>query len=735
MRLVVVESPTKARTIARFLPSDEFRIEACMGHVRDLPPSASEIPEKIKGEAWSRLGVNVDNDFEPIYVVPKSKKKIVTDLKKALKDADELFIATDEDREGESIGWHLIEVLNPKVPVRRMVFHEITKSAIDAALNDTRDLDRSLVESQETRRILDRLVGYEISPVLWRKITSGLSAGRVQSAAVRLLVLREKDRITFKAGAYCSLISSLRANGSGFEAQATHIDEQRIATGKDFDDETGQLASDTEVLLLDESGARRLAESFVNGSWRVTAVERQNQKRRPYAPFITSSLQQESNRKMGLSARETMRTAQSLYERGLITYMRTDSVHLSNEAMQATRGAIRQRYGADYLSPSPRQFKSSQRNAQEAHEAIRPAGTQMKSADELGLSGREHALYELIWKRTVASQMADARLVFTTVHIEARGADGTVGRFRASGKDVEFPGFFRAYVEGSDDPDAALENQENPLPALREGQSPECDKVEPGSHETKPPARYTDASLVRELERLGIGRPSTYASIIGTIIERGYARRKTKQLVPTFTAFATNNLLEEQFHSLVDFEFTAKMEEALDKIAEGSVEATPYLRSFYHGDGGLKHLVASGMDEIDPKAVSTLEFSDWAPFVVRVGKFGPYAEGDRAAPGRAGAVQRLAGDRRGAVAQFTLEEIDARAADEVRDEGVRRALVDLDRAGHLLDCALAQHHHPVRENQGLGLIMGHIDGGHPVLLMQAFELGPHMLTTLEVEVG
>ncbi len=628
MRLVVVESPTKARTIARFLPAGQYRVEACNGHVRDLPPSAAEIPAKIKGESWSRLGVNVDNNFEPVYVIPKNKKKVVAELRKALEGADELIIATDEDREGESIGWHLVEVLKPTVPVRRMVFHEITKSAIQAALNHTRDLDLNLVESQETRRVLDRLVGYEISPVLWRKISQGLSAGRVQSAAVRLTVLRETDRILFKKGSYWDLAAALGAKGQAFEAVATHIADQRIATGRDFDDETGRLKSRDSVLLLDETGARRLAESFVNGKWTIAKVEKQSKKSRPSPPFITSSLQQEGNRKLGLPARETMRTAQALYERGLITYMRTDSVQLSREAIEAARNTIRRRYGADYVSPERRRFKSSQRNAQEAHEAIRPAGTEMKSADELGLSGREHQLYDLIWKRTVASQMADARQVFTTARIEVEGADGTIGTFRASGKETEFPGYFRAYVEGTDDPGAALEDKESPLPPLSEGMDPGCRSVKPNPHETKPPARYTDASLVRELERLGIGRPSTYAKIIDTIVDRGYSRRKGNQLIPTFTAFATDRLLRERFDSLVNLEFTAKMEDALDKIADGSIEAVPYLRSIYHGDTGLKKLVASGLDEIDPKAISTLRFEAWDPFIIRVGKFGPFVEGE-----------------------------------------------------------------------------------------------------------
>ena len=625
-RLVVVESPTKARTIRRFLPENAYQVEACMGHVRDLPSSAAEIPAKDKGKAWSRLGVNVDNDFEPLYIIPKGKKKIVAELKNALKAVDELYIATDEDREGESIGWHLVDELKPKIPVRRMVFHEITKSAIEAALENTREIDERLVESQETRRILDRLVGYEISPLLWRKIAPRLSAGRVQSAAVRLLVLREKDRIAFTLASFWGLDASLESGGVTFSAKATHLDGERLATGKDFSDDTGRLKPDADARILDEKSAREAAESFVNGTWTVVSVEEQPSVRRPYPPFITSTLQQEANRKLGWSARDTMRVAQHLYERGHITYMRTDSTQLSSEALSAAREAIQARYGKNYLSPSPRQFSNRPRNAQEAHEAIRPAGTDMRTTEELRLSGREAALYDLIWKRTLASQMADARLRFTTVQIRADGTDGSVGQFRASGKEVIFPGFFRAYVEGSDDPDAALENQESPLPPLAENDRPDCRRVDPESHETKPPARFTDASLVRELEKLGIGRPSTYATIIGTIIERGYSWRKGKQLVPTFTAFATNNLLETQFEHLVDFDFTARMEETLDDIAEGKTDALPYLRSFYFDDDGLKNLVASGLDSIDPRTVSTIEFPAWKPYVVRVGKFGPYAE-------------------------------------------------------------------------------------------------------------
>ncbi|MEM6337330.1 MAG: type I DNA topoisomerase, partial [Bacteroidota bacterium] len=568
--LVIVESPTKARTIRKFLPSSEYRVEACMGHVRDLPASASEIPKKYKSGKktphWVQLGVNVEEEFEPLYVVPSDKKKVITELKSALKDADRLYIATDEDREGESIGWHLLEVLKPKVPVQRMVFHEITKTAILDALNKTREVDKRLVDAQETRRVLDRLVGYEISPLLWRKIAPKLSAGRVQSAAVRLLVQREWERIEFVSAGYWDLKARLAKGRPAFDAQMTHYAGTRLATGRDFDEKTGKLKK-KEVLLLDEDRARQLVDQLKTEPWRVTKVEEKSQKRRPYPPFITSTLQQEANRKLGLSAKDTMRTAQRLYEQGLITYMRTDSTNLSNEAIEAARKKVERDYGTEFLSPKPRRFSSSSKNAQEAHEAIRPSGTEMLTADEQGLTGRERSLYDLIWKRTVASQMADARLQFTTATIEAGSKPEETGTFRASGKRIEFAGFFRAYVEGSDDPGAALEDQENVLPALQAGDDLTCKKLEAIGHETKPPARYTEASLVKELERLGIGRPSTYASIIGTIVARAYARRNGKQLVPSFTAFAVNQLLEQQFDKMVDFDFTARMEQTLDEIA------------------------------------------------------------------------------------------------------------------------------------------------------------------------
>jgi len=628
-RLVVVESPTKARTIRRFLPEGEFRVEASMGHVRDLPASADQIPEHLKDKDWARLGVNVDDGFQPIYVVPPDKRKVVKELKAALKDVDELYIATDEDREGESIGWHLLQVLEPKVPVRRMVFHEITREAILDALEHTREMDNNLIDAQETRRVLDRLVGYSISPLLWKKIAPKLSAGRVQSVAVRLIVLREKERMLFVPATYWDIKASLRKDTKTFDAVMTHHQGVRLASGKDFDDETGKLKEGViagkDVLLMTGADSRALATRLAGAPWRVAQVEEKLSIRKPAPPFITSTLQQEASRKLKLSARDTMRVAQQLYEQGYITYMRTDSTQLSGEAIDASRRAITQRYGKEYLYPTVRLTGGKVRNAQEAHEAIRPAGSAMKTRDELGLKGVEGALYDLIWKRTVATQMADARLRMVTARIEA-GTPDDLAIFRASGKTIEFPGFFRAYVEGSDDPEAALEDQDQPLPDLKEGDTPECRKVEAEGHETKPPARYTEASLIKKLEDEGIGRPSTYATIIDTIIGRGYVSRKNNQLIPTFTAFATNAVLEQQFDQLVNVGFTARMEEELDNIAAGSAKSLPYLKTFYQGKMGLEGLVEGGLDRIDARSVSTVTSPHWGEYVVRVGRYGPYAE-------------------------------------------------------------------------------------------------------------
>lgn len=627
-RLVIVESPTKARTIIKFLP-DNYVVEASMGHVRDLPSSAAEIPEKYKKAAWSRLGVDVENEFEPLYVIPSNKKKVVKGLKSALKDAEALFIATDEDREGESIGWHLLKVLKPTVPIHRMVFHEITESAIQTALENTREINKNLVEAQETRRILDRLVGYSISPLLWKKIAPKLSAGRVQSVAVRILVLREAERIRFVPASYWSVSVKLSTNDKQFHAVMTHVGDLRLATGRDFDDNTGKLneglKDGKDCIVLQEDRAKALAALLKDDEWKVIDVEERTVKRTPSAPFITSTLQQEASRKLRLSARDTMRTAQRLYEQGFITYMRTDSTSLSSEAIRASRNAIESRYGSEYLSASPRSFTSKVRNAQEAHEAIRPSGSQMKTVDDLGLFGDEGNLYELIWKRTVASQMADARVKLVTAKMGVGDGDNQAV-FRANGRTVEFPGFFRAYIEGSDDPEAALEDKEQPLPELKVGDSPSAEDLEAKGHETKQPVRFTDASLIKVLESEGIGRPSTYASIIDTIVQRGYTQRKGNQLIPTFTAFATNNLLEQQFERLVDLGFTAEMEQDLDDIASGSLEPVPYLRNFFNGENGLEARIKEGLDKIDAKAVSTIQVESWNPYTVRVGKYGPYVE-------------------------------------------------------------------------------------------------------------
>ena len=624
--LVIVESPTKARTIRGFLPKD-YRVEASMGHVRDLPNNASEIPAAYKGEKWANLGVNTTNDFEPLYVVPKDKKKIVKELKDALKGADRLLLATDEDREGESISWHLLQLLAPKVPTKRMVFHEITKEAISRALDQTRELDMELVHAQETRRILDRLVGYTLSPLLWKKVAWGLSAGRVQSVAVRLLVQRERARRAFRSGSYWDLKAQLEHSQTPFEAKLSQLGGQRIAGGSDFDETTGALKAGSTVKLLSEAEARALQDSVKAGGWRVAAVEEKPTVRKPVAPFTTSTLQQEANRKLRLSARETMRAAQGLYERGFITYMRTDSVHLSDQAIQAARSCVQQKYGPDYLSPSPRQFSTKARNAQEAHEAIRPAGESFRSPNETGLDGRDLALYELIWKRTVASQMADARLTMLAVELEAAAPQG-VAQFRASGKRIDFPGFFRAYVEGSDDPDAALEGQEVLLPALKVGDTPLCKGVEALGHQTQPPSRYSEAALVKMLEKEGIGRPSTYASIIGTIVDRGYATLQNNSLTPSFTAFAVTALLEEHFPDLVDTSFTARMENTLDEISHGTVQWLPYLNTFFKGEAGLETQVAQREGDIDPGASRTVQL-EGLPCVVRIGRFGAYLETKR----------------------------------------------------------------------------------------------------------
>ncbi|MEH1887402.1 type I DNA topoisomerase [Nostoc sp.] len=617
--LVIVESPTKARTIRNYLPAG-YRVEASMGHVRDLPQSASEIPAAVKGETWAQLGVNVDADFEPVYVVPKDKKKIVTQLKEALKDVDELILATDEDREGESISWHLYQLLKPKVPTKRMVFHEITQEAIKKALKNCRNIDEQLVRAQETRRILDRLVGYTLSPLLWKKIAWGLSAGRVQSVAVRLLVTRERQRRAFHEGTYWDLKASLSKEKTPFAAQLVTLAGTKIANGSDFDATTGQITAGRNVLLLNEDQAIALKERLTGKTWSVTEMEERPVTRKPSPPFTTSTLQQESNRKLRLSARDTMRVAQNLYEQGYITYMRTDSVHLSDQAIAAARSSVEKLYGQQYLSPQPRQYTTKSKGAQEAHEAIRPAGSTFRTPQETGLGGRELAVYDLIWKRTVACQMADSRQTQITVQLQVEDAG-----FRSSGKRIEFPGYLRAYVEGSDDPEAALEDQEVILPNLKVGDRPNCTELEAVGHETQPPARYTEATLVKTLESEGIGRPSTYASIIGTIIDKGYAHLVSNALIPTFTAFAVTDLLEKHFPDIVDPSFTSKMEQTLDDIATGEAKWLPYLQKFYLGEQGLETLVKERESQIDATKARTVELEN-LDAKVRIGKYGPYIE-------------------------------------------------------------------------------------------------------------
>ena len=618
--LVIVESPAKARKIGGYLGAD-YEVRASMGHVRDLPAKAAEVPAEVKKEPWSTLGVNVAADFEPLYIVPPEKKKVVKELKDLLKQADELILATDEDREGESIGWHLAQLLKPRVPVKRMVFSEITKKAILDALQNPRELDENLVRAQETRRVLDRLYGYTLSPLLWKKIARGLSAGRVQSVAVRILVERELERLAFRSGTYWDLTADLATGEQQtFSAQLVALGGRKIATGKDFDEHTGRLADGADVLLLAEADARALEARIKDTPWQVTGIEQREQMRRPPAPFTTSTLQQEGNRKLGMSARQTMQTAQRLYEDGNITYMRTDSVTLSQEALNATRARVLGDYGDAYLTPDPRQYTGKIKNAQEAHEAIRPAGVEMKTGEELGLSGGELRLYDMIWKRTMATQMTEARLRFDTVTISADDAD-----FRATGRTVEFPGYFRVYVEGQDDAEAARNEEEKSLPPLAAGDTLDCRDVQPIGHETKPPARYTEASLVRKMEAEGIGRPSTYASIIGTIQDRGYVRKAGNQLIPTFTALAVNRLLEQHFPKLVNFQFTAQMEQSLDDISNGQGERLPYLQEFYGGQEGLEVQVKAHEEKIDAREACTLQL-DGLDSNVRVGRYGPYLE-------------------------------------------------------------------------------------------------------------
>ncbi|MFV3409921.1 type I DNA topoisomerase [Bdellovibrio bacteriovorus] len=624
IKLVIVESPTKAKTIRKFLGRD-YVVESCMGHIRDLPQSAKDIPEKVKKEKWAQLGVNVDKNFEPLYCVPKDKTKVVKNLKDKLEEASELYLATDEDREGESISWHLLEVLKPKVPTKRMVFHEITKDAIQKALKDTREIDFNLVRAQEARRVLDRLVGYTISPLLWKKVAYGLSAGRVQSVAVRLIVERELERVRFKKSSYWGVLAELSKDGVSFESRLQQYKNQRVATGKDFDGLTGQLTAGKDVLVLDEKTAGKLSMDLKSGNWQVTDVEEKPTFRKPAPPFITSTLQQESNRKLGLSSRETMQVAQKLYEQGFITYMRTDSTFLSNEAITASRDCIESKYGKEYLTPQPRNYAAKKvKGAQEAHEAIRPAGNQFMDPDETGLTGTQFRLYDLIWKRTIASQMVDARQKQVSAKI-------TVGDalFGASGMTIEFPGFLRAYVEGSDDPEADLAEREVRLPALKVKDGVKCAKLDPTSHETKPPARYTEASLVQTMEKEGIGRPSTYASVIGTIIDRGYVRKNGTALVPTFTAMIVSKLLSQYLSQYVDLGFTSEMEQSLDNIADGELDWESYLASVYKGPKGLRAMVDNQGDKIDPNEARTMTLEGMDKYKFHVGRYGAYVTTQR----------------------------------------------------------------------------------------------------------
>ena len=625
-RLVIVESPAKAKTIEKYLGAG-YVVDASVGHIRDLPKKAADIPEKYKKESWARLGVDVDHDFSPIYVVDANKKKKVAELKALLKEADELLLATDEDREGEAIAWHLLQVLNPKIPVRRMVFNEITPEAIQRAATETREIDQDLVDAQETRRILDRLYGYEVSPVLWRKVMSRLSAGRVQSVATRLVVDRERERIAFTSARYFDIEGVF--DPGAFTARLVTVDAAKVATGRDFD-QSGQLKN-ADVVVLDEATVNALVSGLTGSTFAVRSVDDKPYRRSPSAPFMTSTLQQEASRKQRWGAQRTMRVAQGLYERGFITYMRTDSTTLSQTALDAARSQARELYGPEYVSEVPRRFEKKSKNAQEAHEAIRPAGDVFKTPAEVAgeLTGDDFALYELIWKRTVASQMTDAIGRTATLRLGAKSADGKDVEFSASGTVITFRGFMAAYEEAADDEKAENDDAERRLPPLNVGDSVTASALIPQDHSTNPPARYTEASLVKALEERGIGRPSTYASIMGTILDRGYVNKRGSALVPTFLAFAVTRLLEDHFAHLVDYNFTASMEDGLDEIASGNADMKQWLSRFYFGGDdlvGLKTLTGD-LGEIDARDNSTFAVGDPSLGInLRVGKFGPYLE-------------------------------------------------------------------------------------------------------------
>ena len=647
-RLVIVESPTKARKIAGYL-GPNYIVESSRGHIRDLPKNAADVPAKYKSESWARTGVDVDHDFEPLYVISPDKKATVTELKSLLKDVDELYLATDGDREGEAIAWHLLETLKPKIPVRRMVFHEITESAIRAAAEDPRDLDTDLVDAQETRRILDRLYGYEVSPVLWKKVGRGLSAGRVQSVATRIIVQRERERMAFRSASYWDILAELDASVSDpnatpprFSARLVTVDGKRVATGRDFDS-LGVLRKADEVLVLDEAAAGSLASGLQGAALTVASVEEKPYTRRPYPPFMTSTLQQEAGRKLRFSAERTMSVAQKLYENGYITYMRTDSTTLSQSAIDAARNQARQLYGDEYVHPSPRQYTRKVKNAQEAHEAIRPAGETFATPGALHaeLDSDGFRLYELIWQRTVASQMADARGTTLSLRINGNASDGREAAFAASGRTITFPGFLKAYVETVDDlAGGEADDAESRLPQLRQGQRVDATRLTADGHATNPPARYTEASLIKALEDLGIGRPSTYSSIIKTIQDRGYVYKKGTALVPSWVAFAVTGLLEQHFGRLVDYDFTAALEDELDEIANGHEQRTNWLHNFYFGGehgvphsiaraGGLKKLIGVNLEGIDARGINSIRLFDDAEgrtVCVRPGKNGAYLE-------------------------------------------------------------------------------------------------------------
>ncbi|MGB1586732.1 MAG: type I DNA topoisomerase [Thermoplasmatota archaeon] len=611
MKLVIVESPTKIKKIQQFLPPG-YVVDSCVGHIRDLPSKKSEVPAAHKDKEWADFGVDYTDGFKPHYITIRGKGKVITALKKKLKDADELYLATDEDREGEAIAWHLVEALNPKVPVKRMVFNEITKKAVLKALENPRPMDTDLVQAQETRRILDRLYGYSLSPLLWKKVGGNLSAGRVQSVAVRLVVQRERERRAFVTGSYWDLLARLDHAGR-FDARLTHVDGKRIATGKDFDKDTGKIAEGKDVLLLEETQARDLANRCQTGTWQVTNVDAQQKNSNPAAPFITSTLQQEANNRLGYGAKRTMQIAQRLYQEGHITYMRTDSTLLSDEALEGAKQAIIRDHGESYFA-GPRQFGKNKEGAQEAHEAIRPAGDVFAKPEGSGLSGDELRLYALIYNRTLASQMAPERFTTTTVTLACEEAT-----FVARGRKTDFPGWRAAYPQRKDD--------DGELPALAVGATPSCDGVDAEGHETKPPARFTEATLVKALEDEAIGRPSTYASILDTIQSKGYVVLKGKALVPSFTAFAVTGLLERHFPQLVDTRFTATMEEQLDEIAAGDADWVQFLTDFFLAKDGLKELVAERMDSMDPARARIIDLGDLdGDFTVKIGRFGPYVE-------------------------------------------------------------------------------------------------------------